>query len=238
MLYKEVTYLHTKMSSLIFAQAKAIYRKQEKYKDILKQAGQPKDIIDKAAEAMLNSERERFRDILTIAQLLTEDYCEVTNKSKDNHFFITIRPKDDTPFETFYALIYKFVNRAFMISYTLSFEQKDPEGSGKGYHAHIVCDTKHRSKGECLRDTKSTFSSVCEPNCIEVKPTRNPDDIINNYMIAYHSDDGHKEVTQNGDKLWRDNMKLEHIYYNNLPQHYTRSVIKSGTDLNCVITFD
>jgi len=122
-----------------------------------------------------------------------------------------------------------------MISYKLSFEQKDESGSGHGFHAHIVCDTKHRSKGECLRDTISSFRKVCEENCIDVQVTKNPEDIVNNYLLNYKSDDNHKAPTQEGDKMWRNRIGLADLYDNDLPCSVGRCLSSPGTASNYIV---
>lgn len=204
------------MASLIFAHAKTIRRKVKdtlKLHDELHGSNYDRDAV---SASVLEAHRAEFREILKIAQLLHADYQEITQQSAINWYFITVRPKPGTKFIDFYELVYKYVNRAFMIEYTLTFEQKSELGTGDGFHCHIVANTKHRSKAECLRDTTSTFNKVCADNCIDVKTTKNPDDIINNYMIEYKSDDDHKIVTKEGDKIWRTNMLLCDIYKNEL----------------------
>lgn len=208
------------MSSLIFAHAKSIYNKTNRHvaqqRELAESAGTDFDASTTRTK-FIEGERAKFRGILEIAQLLHEDYRVVTQQETTNHFFITVRPRPSVTFDDFYKLTYKYVNRAFMISYKLSFEQKSLDGTGEGFHCHIVCSTKHRSKGECLRDTISSFRKVCEENCIDVQTTRNPEDIINNYLLGYKSEDGHKSPTQIGDNKWRNKLGLAEIYDNDLP---------------------
>lgn len=213
------------MSQLIFAQAKSIRKKVKdaiKFNDDISTGRSTEEIT----ETVVNQQRTEFREILRIAKLLHEDYKEIVNAETTNWYFITIRPRPGTDFNEFKKQVIKYVNRSFMINYTLSFEQKSMIGNGEGFHVHIVCDTKHRSKAECLRDTTSTFKGFCEPNCVDVKPTRNPTDIINNYLVEYKSDDEHKSATKDGDKIWRSRLGLLDIYENNLEEG---AVIKSGT---------
>jgi len=206
------------MASLIFAHAKQIRRK------VIKRLEEQDDIWGRdnydrtaVANATIEASRNEFREILQIARLLHQDYQEISQSTAINWYFVTIRPKPGVCFTELYALTHKFVNRAFMKEYTLTFEQKDPEGSGKGFHCHIVCNTNHRSKGELLRDTKSTFNKICADNCIDIKTTKNPKDIVDNYMIAYKSEDDHKIKTKNGDAIWRTKMSLSDIYENEMP---------------------
>lgn len=206
------------MASLIFAHAKSIYNKSKQYeRDLRAIHGDDTDTSIGVAR-LIENERARFRDILAIAQLLHEDYVEVTGGKAHNWYFITIRPKPGVTFEEFYILTYKFVNRAFMLDYKLVFEQKSLTGEGDGFHLHMICNTKHRSKGEILRDAKSSFNKVADENCVCVKTTRNPEEMFTKYCIEYASDDGHKEATRDGDRIWRNKMNLADVYENDLPR--------------------
>jgi len=165
------------MASLIFAHAKSIYNKKCKHVSQLIDLGHTNDDIDRSVSNFIERERTKFRDILSIATLLHEDYVEATGQTARNWFFVTVRPKPGITFEEFYILTYKFVNRAFMKEYKLTFEQKSAIGNGEGFHCHMICNTKHRSKGELLRDAQSTFAKVAEGNCIDVKPTKNAEEM-------------------------------------------------------------
>lgn len=208
------------MASLIFAHAKSIYNKTNKYvtqqRDLAEAVGDSFD-ADSTRMQFIERERTKFRDILEIAKLLHEDYQQVTKLETNNWFFISVRPKPGTTLCDFWKLTYKFVNRAFMLDYKLSLEQKSPEGTGEGFHVHIVCSTKHRSKGECLRDSISSFRKVCEENCIDVQTTRNPEDIVNNYLLNYKSEDEHKAPTRLGDQIWREAIGIKPLYINDFP---------------------
>lgn len=230
------------MASLIFAHAKSIYNKSRLHvnnqRDIAEAMGDPFDASATRHE-FIERERAKFRDILEIAQLLHEDYVEVTKSTAHNWFFITIRPRPGITFEEFYILTYKFVNRAFMLDYKLAFEQKSALGTGDGFHVHIVASTKHRSKGECLRDCKSSFSKVADENCVCVKTTRNPEEIVTKYLTEYESDDQHKIATKDGDAIWRNKMNLADLYENDLPKGIPVLSSSSGQNRNVgTIVFD
>lgn len=198
------------MASLIFAQAKSIRKKaknaQSKYIN-----GDP-EFAANVYDSVVNAERGEFREILKIAKLLHEDYEEITGRTTTNWYFITIRPKPEIKFEQFLTYIEKFIKRSCIIDYTLSLEQKSTTGDGTGFHCHLICNTKHRSKGECLRDTLSTFNKICEPQCIQIDITRDPQKIINAYLIAYESKDNHKINTKEGDAIWRAKYNILPLY--------------------------
>jgi len=206
------------MASLIFAHAKSIYNKAKSYERDLRAIHGDDTDTSVGVARLIENERTRFRDILAIAQLLHEDYVEVTGGKAHNWYFITVRPKPGISFEEFYILTYKFVNRAFMLDYKLVFEQKSLTGEGDGFHLHMICNTKHRSKGEILRDAKSSFNKVADENCVCVKTTRNPEEMFTKYCIEYQSDDNHKEATRDGDRIWRNKMNLADVYENDLPK--------------------
>lgn len=135
-------------------------------------------------------------------------------------YFISIRPDDTkTAFDDFRQKILEFVTRKCFLSYALSFEQKGvlPSELGKGFHCHIVAKMRQRSKGEVLRDLKSTFKTWLDddrlaPNCIDVKVTKNPEQLVQTYLVDYKSDDEHKEITKGMDDLWRREMGIPPLY--------------------------
>lgn len=142
-----------------------------------------------------------------------------TDKPKQN-FMITIRPKDNmVNIEVFKEKVSKLVRRACFVDWTYSFEQKGtcPEDLGKGFHVHIVAQMKQRSKSEVLRDVTTSFNDwirdgIIESNCIDVCITKNPETLVQNYLIDYKSDDNHKEPTKIWDGIWRSDNSLQDIY--------------------------
>lgn len=130
-------------------------------------------------------------------------------------YFITVRPDTKkVSFVDFYNDVKKFTDRKCFIEYKLSFEQKGitAETLGEGFHVHIVASMKQRSKGEVLRDTVNTFKGYTAANCIEVLTTKNPAELVDNYLVNYKSDDGHKAPTQQWDAAWRQRENLESLY--------------------------
>lgn len=128
-------------------------------------------------------------------------------------FFITIRPRSNN-FALFYTAVQRLVARKCFQEFTLSFEQKgvSDDELGEGYHAHIVAKMTQRSKAEVIRDVASTMKDICDENFVDVKPTNNPCHLVKNYLVDYVSEDGHKEVTRDWDKKWRDQIGLSDLY--------------------------
>lgn len=130
-------------------------------------------------------------------------------------YFITVRPDTKkVSLHQFYNDVRKFVDRKCFIEYKLSFEQKgvSDETLGDGFHVHIVASMKQRSKGEVLRDTVNTFKGYTLANCVQVHTTRNPAELVENYLVNYQSDDGHKAPTQQWDAAWRAREGLANLY--------------------------
>lgn len=208
------------MSSLIFAHAKTIRNKAKKHAtsmaDLQENLGHDrKQAYDDAYNQIIRNETNEFKEILKIARDLHEVYTDTLGLETKNWYFITIRPEHNKiTLDEFIELVKKYINRKCFLECTVSFEQKgiSHDTLGNGFHCHIVSKNTWRSKGEALRDTISTFNKCCAPNCIEIIPTRNPNEIINNYMIEYKSNDGHKECTKQWDTIWRDNVGIKNIY--------------------------
>jgi len=198
-------------------------KKEAFYKADLIVVDNDKDKWKQAYDTEYNNYIEReckvFDEYLRVSSMLHERYLN-TMVTKTQHYFITIRP-DDTKcvFEDFKDKVLTFVKRKCFIDYALSFEQKAlcPTELGKGFHAHIVANMKQRSKTEVIRDVLSSWNDwitkdYIKANCIQVVTTKNPETIVNDYMIGYKSEDDHKEKTKNWDKIWRSNLSLEEIY--------------------------
>jgi len=158
----------------------------------------------------------------------------ITAGQKDHWYMITIRPAEGAVnFNVFRAKIEEYLARKCFLDYKYSFEQKGQswETLGHGFHVHIVANTKHTSKANLLRDTLSSFNRWIEKghvaqNCINVLPVSNPEEMIQRYLIDYHSDDDHKIVTKEYDEKWRTLNHLAPIY------SFTACPSSSGT---CII---
>lgn len=210
------------MSSLLFAQAKKIRKEVLKTNAMYEKLGHSQEDIQIRSEQIITHQCNEFREILLISEKLKEVFREVSGNETKNWFFITIRPHPQISWNEFHAKVMKYLKRSTFISYTCSFEQKGITHAtlGEGFHAHIVADCKWRSKPEALRDTFSTFNKMCAENCIQVVPTRGPDELIKNYLIEYKSDDNHKECTKKWDTLWREKIGIQHII-SNMPKWNT-----------------
>lgn len=155
-----------------------------------------------------------------LANIVKSKADALNNGENRQWYFITIRPDDkQCTIEDLVTKVETLIQRSCFISGSYSFEQKGtfPEELGNGFHCHLVCNMKQASKGQVLRDLKSSFASWIKEskiaeNCIDVQGTRNPDDIIEGYLLGYESEDGHKEKTRGMDELWRTMSNLKRIY--------------------------
>lgn len=230
------------MSSLIFSHARRIRKLAlEAKKNVESNEFCNQALADKTYEMKIQHERTEFIEVLKIAKLLHDDYVEVIKGVTSQWYFITIRPDcSKITFELFYNKIAKLMDRKCFKTFTLSFEQKgtNQETLGQGFHCHIVTETTHRSKGELLRDLTSTFNKwinlqYITENNIDVKPSKTPEQLIQNYLIEYNSEDGHKEPTKQWDTLWREYNKIQPIYKDHVPSSSINHCNKPSTVIDC-----
>lgn len=208
---------------------KQVDRNCRKYANDQCDAEQSMDNFQLHFDTMFTLEMARIRRELNLMSRIHDEIGEQFNETllklsgmqnTDSGFFITIRPNDTKcNFVDFKEKIFKLVERGCFLEYALSFEQKGttPEDLGKGFHCHIVAKMKQRSKGEVLRDVSSTFKSWIEQgliasNCIDVCITKNPEELVKKYLVAYESDDEHKSLTKEWDTLWRQHNDLLPLY--------------------------
>lgn len=209
------------MASLIFAHAKSIRNKAKKFAAQMAQGQEQlgldyKEAYEKAYDNFNRGEENEFREVLRIAKRLHAIYQEETGLETENWYFITVRPDTkQITFPQFKQKIEKYLTRKPFLEFTYSYEQKGQSDDtlGEGFHCHIVAKTNWRSKGEVLRDTQSSFKSCTAPNCIDVATTKNPQDIVNKYLVGYEAKDSHKACTKEYDAKWRDINDLLPLYH-------------------------
>jgi hypothetical protein len=212
-MFKDYIFTYEYMASLIFSHSKVIVNKAKKAGDravdlaIMQGLENTKEAYQQSYDMSLNISFREFDQYLNVSKQLHERYLLYT--SGDKEYFITLRPDDKrVSFDDFQQKVIEYLGRSCFISYDCAFEQKgeSDETLGSGFHCHIVAKMKQRSKGEVLRDTLSSFKQVewIAPNCIQILPTKNGRELVQNYLIDYKSEDGHKEVTRVWDDKWRE----------------------------------
>jgi len=180
---------------------------------------------------------EEFRRNCEVAVLLRDiaidcGFSNDPNNILSRHFFISIRPPHNAiEFEVFKELCFKYLSKKMFLQWAITFEQKSIDGTGEGFHCHIIAKTKARSKGEILRNT-TEFQGIVAQNCIDIKPCKNPVETFRNYCINYESDDGHKVTTREGDRIWRSNNNINDYYWSNTPLEGLEAILSSPEDGN------
>lgn len=189
------------------------------FDNLVAAGGISQERADEEAKKMVFAQYERdVRTGLEAMQKFQEIAAEMGHGSDGSWYFITVRPPSDN-FQAFYTAIAKTLQRKCFLRFLASFEQKGVTEStlGEGYHVHIVAKMRQRSKGEVLRDLASSLRTICAENFIDVKVTKNGEQMFRRYCIDYESEDGHKIVTKEFDALWRRRMNLQDYYDDVMP---------------------
>lgn len=162
-----------------------------------------------AEERVLNRNKQamKYGCMLALAYKEVATDMGLLTAKATNTFMITIRPEcKKINLHTFKKDVDDYLKRKmFKHIHICSYEQKGTtmDTLGHGYHVHIIAETTCRSKGEVLRNTISTFQQYTAANCIQVDTCKNPEGVMNDYLIDYKSQDGHKEITKEWDSIWR-----------------------------------
>lgn len=194
---------------IIFSQAKSILREAKRKRcdaQLLQDRGfdiDPESVYNNVIE----SRKNEFQQIIDLAHNLHELY----GKTMSRLYWITIRPKPGVSWVDFFSAIKSLCERKCFVEYRLSFEQKCPEGTGSGFHIHMLASMTQRSKGEVLRDLKSSLNDICDNPGIDVR-SRASADTFEKYCVNYESKDGHKLLTKVGDEVWRKSLGLLNEY--------------------------
>ena len=195
--------------------------------------------IDEFRRKALDKQRKLHKEKLDIAFIIMSDTTKhIAESTMRTCHFITLRPKPETNFITFYDKVSKLMERKIFGDFKLSFEQKgeSDETLGTGFHCHIIVtlSVQAQKKGiaELVRDIASTMNGVNKEsmithNNIDIRKTQNPDDIVKNYLIEYNSKDDHKIKTKIWDQKWRESLGLKPLYGCNelLPPQQAREVV-------------
>lgn len=206
----------------------------------------PSEEVCNKFEEQLDAKFERVYKRAVRRMLMARQINEemgLTSSTANRTYMITIRPEcKKISFNKFFTEISNFVQRKCFLDYQLSFEQKGMslDTLGHGFHVHIVAHMTQKSKGEVLRDTKSSMgcnkpNAWIIDNCIQVDVCKNPNDTVQNYLIDYNSKDGHKIQTKEWDDIWRSNIGIKNIYQNDLRESVPAIKSVAGTSNSCTI---
>lgn len=184
--------------------AKEVDRLRQQYEDV-----NINKTLEECEEFILNKNKRAMKYGCQLALAYKEVATEMglLTAKATNTFMITIRPEcKKINLHTFKKDVDDYIKRKMFTNiYICSYEQKGTtmDTLGNGFHVHIIAETTCRSKGEVLRNTISTFQHYTAANCIQVDICKNPEGVINDYLIDYKSQDGHKEITKEWDSIWR-----------------------------------
>lgn len=161
-------------------------------------------------EHALQIERDTIKPIV-------EHYKAEPPKNNNNTYMITVRPKPGVEWEEFRKQTDKTCMKSKQIqwcAYTYEQKAESEDKLGEGFHTHIVCKW-NKPWSQVLQACKAAWGKLADENCIKVRECPNPEQVLEGYMVEYESKDGHKIVTKEMDKLWRQRMGLDPVYYRN-----------------------
>lgn len=128
---------------------------------------------------------------------------------------LTIRPRPNAcSFDEFRKLVDKLAKSRCFTDVVYVFEQKgtSAETMGTGFHSHMVVRTSDNRTKTHLRTAASKLLNVCGEAGLQIERASRPAQLIEKYLMAHESLDGHKEETMEMDCIWRTTMGLEPIY--------------------------
>lgn len=194
-------------------------------------AGFKKAITDMVCDATKLEIREGKLPNKKLIQIY-EGYKNNIDNKFGNVLFITVNPRPDVDFKTFHKSIKKYLSKVWIDNYIYVLEQRgtNMEELGRGFHSHILlwkCDGK--KSHEVIRETKNTFKNICSvdnPSVLNIKNCKEEDiDKRKNYMLGDKSieHDPSKQVKQEMDIIWRQNIGIEKYYIRNIDNFLTES---------------
>lgn len=206
----------------------------------------PDEDVCNKFEELLDAKFDRVYRRAVRRMLMAREINEelgLTSSTVKQTYMITIRPEcKKISFDKFYKEISTLVKRKCFLDYQLSFEQKGMtlDTLGHGFHVHIVAHMTQKSKGQVLRDIKSSMgcgkpNAWIIDNCIQVDVCKNPEETVQNYLIDYKSKDNHKETTKEWDDIWRSNVGIKNIYVNDLTESVPAIKSVAGTSNSVTI---
>lgn len=135
-------------------------------------------------------------------------------------YFITISPRDTTPYHEFKKAVDKYTQRKWVRSYVYVYEQRGMHDQelGKGIHMHMILVKPEKNFARLLKETKNTFKDLIDDNCssaidIDGRYLRDLKNSIT-YILGKKKDPT-KQLKQEMDKLWREKYNIKEYYVNN-----------------------
>lgn len=174
---------------------------------------------DKAAhEAFMAQQEEAMTTVETLhvkkAIELTERLTALVKPKTTPVWYAVVSPNPDgLNVPEFVEKVHKVGKMKLFGSCVYSFEQRGttPETLGNGVHANFV-GTTTLAKSQVIQRLAAAFKDFATANNVHVTAARNAPNLVNEYLVAYNSDDGHKEPMLHWDKLWRGALSLQALY--------------------------
>lgn len=161
-------------------------------------------------------------DLQPILKAIREDKKD---RPSGRIYWITVNPKPDIQFMDFRKTVDKQLERKFVKSYVMAYEQRASEENGKplgsGFHCHILMERTDDSPppSKIQKYIRAGFKKVCNSDNQNVLYWKNcPRQFVEdkiNYFIDKNKDDDHidKQNKQKLDVVWREKENLESIYF-------------------------
>jgi len=162
--------------------------------------------------------------------LLKEDLDNLSIKIKERnslknnnlYIFITINPKPGEDFQKCHQIIKKIVNRTCFTDYLYVVEQRGTiaEGNiGKGFHFHILTKRALNYKpSKCESNVRNSTKKICDsknPKIVNIQKIgiEFATDKVN-YITGKNKTGEGKDLKQDADQVYRENMSLSPYYGN------------------------
>lgn len=195
--------------------AKYLSDRRKYIEDMERNNEMDKDTIEDTIDIMMMQDFERTCRLgIKLMNRFKEISLENENL-KNDFYFITIRPNEKIiNFIKFKKMIELYISQKVILDYKYSFEQKGTciEDLGIGFHCHLICSFSYDRKSKILHNVCKFFKDVAASNCIQVDKCKNPEELIQNYLVDYISNDEHKECTKIWDNAWRQQEGLLKLY--------------------------
>lgn len=196
--------------------------------------------IDKNREdyrdCILKDECKKAEETMDLALKMLAVFKDKANSIKgggDRCYMITIRPNENTLWETFYndteSYISANLHRWKWVSYAYEQKGTNDDELGKGFHVHIILktDTINYYPMHILRNTQKYFKQYVAPNCVQV-------DSIKNFDRACEYISGDKRLP-NGEP---DKEKLKAVAMDNKWRQKVGISEAQGSSPSLAITFE
>lgn len=195
-----------------------------------------KKLISKKKESIYNmkmtlgllNENNRYEKILKELyeeeNTLRKEMIKVEDSKSPLHYFITIRPKENTiKLEEFLKIVRRIFVKKWIKNYVYVIEQTgiNEDELGKGIHIHMIIERNDKKPHELIREIKNTVKTIGEVdnhNFLDIKGIyNNENDLRNrlNYILGdkKSTEGNQKDLKQKMDIIFRQKAGIEPYYF-------------------------